>query len=107
MIETHHQQYKGKAFYIEKGNPTKVSIDGRIIVDPVLFQEYNPNYTKPNINKLRKHINSDIYVFDFSKLGEKKLDKVKSNGKEPAKLKNNNLLICSLTILGFNLNNKF
>jgi len=52
-----------------------------------------------------------MYVFDFAKLfnnlAEKKLNKVKSNSKEPAELKNDNLLICSPTILGFSLNNKF
>ena len=37
LIGTHHQQYKGKAFYIENGKPTKVSINSRIIVNPVLF----------------------------------------------------------------------
>jgi len=84
-----------------------LSINSRIIVNLVLFQEYNPNYTKPSINKLRKHINSDIYIFNISILGEKKLNKVKSNSKEPTELKINNLLICSPTILGFSLNNKF
>ena len=84
-----------------------MSVNSRIIVDPVLFREYNLNYTKPSINKLRKYINSNIYVFNISILGEKKLNKVKSNSKEPTELKINNLLICSLTILGFSLNNKF
>ena len=37
LIKTHHQQYKNKAFYIEKENPIKVSIDGQIIVNLVLF----------------------------------------------------------------------
>jgi hypothetical protein len=48
-----------------------------------------------------------MYVFNFSIPGEKKLNKVKSNSKEPTELKNNNLLICSPTILGFSLNYKF
>jgi len=52
-----------------------------------------------------------MYIFDFAKLfnnpAEKKLNKVKSNSKEPTELNNNNLLICSPTILGFSLNNKF
>jgi len=52
-----------------------------------------------------------MYIFDFIKLfnnlAEEKLNKVKSNGKEPTELKNNNLLICSPTVLGFSLNNKF
>jgi len=52
-----------------------------------------------------------MYVFNFAKLfnnlAEKKLNKVKSNGKEPTELKNDNLLICSPIILGFSLNDKF
>ena len=52
-----------------------------------------------------------MYIFDFAKLFnnlvEKKLNKVKSNSKEPTELKIDNLLICSPTILGFSLNNKF
>jgi hypothetical protein len=48
-----------------------------------------------------------MYTFNISILGEKKLNKVKSNSKEPAELKINNLLIYSPTILGFSLNNKF
>jgi hypothetical protein len=84
-----------------------VSVNSRIIVDPVLFRKYNLNYTKPSIDKLRKHTNSDIYAFNISILGEKKLNKVKSNSKEPAELKIDDLLICSPTILGFSLDNKF
>ena len=48
-----------------------------------------------------------MYIFNISILGEKKLNKVKSKGKEPTELKINDLLICSPTILGFSLNNKF
>ena len=96
---------------MEKGKPTKISIDGWIIVDLVLFWEYNLNYIKPSIDELWKHINSDIYIFDFAKLFdglvEKKFNKVKSNGKEPVELKNDNLLIYNLTVLGFSFNNKF
>ena len=42
----------------------------------------------------------------FSKPAKKKLNKVKSNSKEPTELKYKDLLICSLTVLGFSLNNK-
>jgi len=42
----------------------------------------------------------------FSELAKKKLNKVKSNSKEPTELKYKDLLICSPTILGFSLNNK-
>jgi hypothetical protein len=42
----------------------------------------------------------------FGKLAKKKLNKVKSNNKESNKLKYKDLLIYSLTILKFSLNNK-
>jgi len=52
-----------------------------------------------------------MYIFNFAKLFnnliKKKVNKVKSNSKKPTELKNNNLLIYSLIILNFNLNNKF
>ena len=48
-----------------------------------------------------------MYVFDFDNSAEKKLDKVGNNGKEPTELKNDDLLICSPTVLGFTLNGKF
>ena len=48
-----------------------------------------------------------MYVFNFDNLAEKKLNKVKNNSKEPTELKNDDLPICSLTVLGFSLNSKF
>ena len=48
-----------------------------------------------------------MYIFNISILGEKIPDKVKSNGKKPVKLKIDDLLIYSLIILRFSLNNKF
>ena len=42
----------------------------------------------------------------FGEPVEKKLNKVKSNSKESTKLKHKDLLIYSLTVLGFSLNNK-
>ncbi|OCK92242.1 uncharacterized protein K441DRAFT_571236, partial [Cenococcum geophilum 1.58] len=37
LMGIRHQQYKGKAFYIEKGKPIRLSINSWIIVNPVLF----------------------------------------------------------------------
>ncbi|OCL00144.1 uncharacterized protein K441DRAFT_533489, partial [Cenococcum geophilum 1.58] len=97
---------KGKAFYIEKGKPSRLSINSWIIVNPVLFRENNLNYTKPSINKQRKYRTNDIWTICFNEPAKKKLNKVKSNGKEPTELKYKDLFIYSPTILGFSLNNK-
>ena len=68
-------------------------------------------FPTPSINELQKHTNSNIYAFNFAKLfdnlAEKKFNIVKDNVKKPAELKNDDLLICSLTVLGFSLNYKF
>lgn len=106
LMGTHHRQHKGEAFYMEKGKPSRLSVDGRIIVDPVLFRENNPNYAKPSIDEQRKYRTNDIWTICFGEPAEKKLNKVKSNGKEPTELKHEDLLICSPTVLGFSLDNK-
>lgn len=31
LMGKHHRRYKGEAFYMEKGKPVKISIDGRIM----------------------------------------------------------------------------
>jgi len=91
---------------MEKGKPFRLSINGQIIVNLVLFWEDNLNYAKLSINKQRKYRINDIWMICFGEPAKKKLNKVKSNGKEPTELKHEDLLICSLIVLGFSLNNK-
>ena len=66
----------------------------------------NPNYAKPSIDEQRKYRTNDIWTICFDEPAEKKLNKVKSNGKESTELKYKDLLICSPTVLGFSLNDK-
>jgi len=91
---------------MEKGKPSRLSVNGQIIINPVLFQEDNLNYIKPSIDKQRKYWTNDIWIICFGELAKKKLNKVKSNSKEPTELKHKDLLIYSLIILKFSLNNK-
>lgn len=100
----HHQQYKGNAFYMDNGQPIKMFVDGRIMIDATLFQEYNPNYSKPSIDELqRRQFSSGIWI-QFDDPPEKKLDKVKSNNMKD--LPNEHFLICSPTVQGFSLGKK-
>ena len=47
LIGQHHVQYRGNAFYIEKGDYVEVPVDSRIMVDVAYFRKVNPNYARP------------------------------------------------------------
>ncbi|KAI9726527.1 MAG: hypothetical protein M1835_003773, partial [Candelina submexicana] len=51
LMGVHHRQYRGDAFYMRKGQPIKVPVNSRVMIDAVYFQEANPNYTRPRINE--------------------------------------------------------
>ncbi len=51
LMGVHHCWYKGDAFYMRKGQPIKVHVSSRIMIDAVFFQEANANYTRPRINE--------------------------------------------------------
>ena len=66
-------QYQGTAFCKDKdGNRIKVFIKSRIIVNMAYFWQINPNYAKPQIDKLPGTL--DFWaIIDFVKsLNEKK-----------------------------------
>ena len=46
---THCRAYKGMAFYRVKGEVKKFPVDGRVMVDAVLFREMNPDYSFPAV----------------------------------------------------------
>lgn len=46
LMSVHHRQYRGDAFYMRKEQSIKVSVNSRVMIDAVYFQEINPNYTK-------------------------------------------------------------
>ena len=54
-----HVQYRGNAFYIEKGDYVEVPVDSRIMVDVAYFRKVNPNYARPHINELARPSSSD------------------------------------------------
>lgn len=97
----HHRQYEGVAFVMKQGKIAKVSVNGRIMVDAPFFFQENPNYTKPRIDEFGK--SSDGWtMFDLSK----KPDKVKRNAMDPAAVNDDDLLLCSPSVLGFSFGSK-
>lgn len=76
------------------------------MIDTAFFLELNSNYTRPHINKLRDHDSSYSIWFSFNTFQRKQIDKVKGNSMEPIRMNDNDLIICSLTMLRFSFGDK-
>ena len=107
---THHLQYRGTAFQMEKGKPVAISISSRIMVDAVLFRKVNPNYTRPSINIPNKCSGGGtdfIFTWDLTDdLLNSELDEAKINTKDLGEVTEDDLLLCSPTVLGFSFDDK-
>ena len=105
LLDVHHCQYQGMAFYMKKNRPVKLFVNSRIIVDAAYFREANPNYAKASVDESNKKSSSDDgwLLFGDEDDSEKPTDSVKSNGIKPSEVKGDDLLICSPTVLGFSL----
>lgn len=103
-----HRQYQGDAFYMRKGQPIKAPVKSRIMIDAVFFYEANPNHTRPSINGLAKQDSSDEawMIFGGDDGSANQSQQVKSNGKDPAELNEDDLILCSPTVPGFSYGNK-
>ena len=108
LISVHHRQYRGDAFYVRKGKPIKVPVNCRIIVDAAYFQEANPNYTRPRINgsEHENSSNNTFILFESDDRSTNQSDQVKSNGKDPTDMAEDDLILCSPTVPGFSYGNK-
>jgi len=105
LMDVHHCQYQGIAFYMKKKVPVKVFVDSKIMVDAAYFREANPNYARPSINEPDPPgISWVTFAPEDSRKGSS--DSVRSNGMDPSEVRGDDLLICSPTVLGFGLGNK-
>ncbi len=100
-LGVYHLQYYGNAFFMENGEVVEVPVKSRIMVDAVFFRENNPNYVRPRISGLteKKSLNDAWFAFVPE-------NEVKSNGREPNKMTEDDLLLCSLTVRGWSFGNK-
>lgn len=101
LLGVHHLQYHGNAFFMEKGEVVEVPVKSRIMVDAAFFRENNPNYVRPRISGLteKKSLDNGWFSFVFD-------DEVKSNGRAPSEMKEDDLLLCSPTVRGWSFGNK-
>lgn len=83
---------------MKKGKPIEISINGRIMVDAAMFQEVNPNYVRPSIFKSTEGTNP-WEIFNDAQPDESALKK----GIDLNNLSDEDLLLCSPTVLGFTL----
>ena len=113
LAGVHHCAYSGLA-HVKKDPPAKTvkfSAKDRLMVDSLTFREHNPNYNSPRvigsvgraIGGIRARMND---------LGGELLDNTSNPFpaqprsyiiSDPAKMTDNDLLICSPTVLGFSL----
>ncbi len=106
LIGSHHRHCRGKAFYIRERRTVEFFVDSRIMVDAAFFRKINPNYSRPHITEAADMESIDLSLFMFNVSESEPDNHVQSNGREPADMKENDLLICSPTVYGFSFNDK-
>ena len=93
---------------MEEGEPSRFSVNGRIMVDAAFFRKVNPNYSRPPVIE-PENSDSGISYWTFGEFGEPEsepADQIQSYAKGLADMTENDLLICCPTVLGFSLNDK-
>ncbi|ELR03570.1 hypothetical protein GMDG_06228 [Pseudogymnoascus destructans 20631-21] len=104
LIGTQHRHYRGKAFQMKKNKPIEIFINSRIMVDAPMFQEINPNYTRPSIFKSTNSI--DLWLLGDTTSSNKLDESAMESSVNLDALTEEDLLTCSPTVLGFSLNDK-
>lgn len=109
MMGSHHCHYRGNAFFQHKKELVRVPVNCRIMIDAGLFRKSNPNYPRLQTKKPASAA-LDGFVIDLwadSSTNQSDSHRVKSNGMEPSEMKEDDLLLCCPTLLGFSLGDKF
>jgi hypothetical protein len=100
FIGCHHRQYEGNMFAPHKDQQLmKVHVSGRIMIDAQQFRKWNPNYGRLASKKPHTDLFGQLLDHEI-------VDRVRSNGMDPSELQEEDLAICSPTVLGFSLNEK-
>ena len=109
-----HLQYSGTAFQVVRGEAVATSISSRIMVDAAQFRKINPNYARPSIIRAansRWHDSNPVDLW-FDDGGppppppSPRADQVKVDDVDVDMQDEDNLIICSPTVLGYSLNDK-
>jgi hypothetical protein len=109
LIGIHHCNYKGIAFVRQKGKYDKVYVESRVMIDTGEFRQVNPNYSSSRISS-RADLFEEPFLHDcilgWDSLSSNDSKAVKTNGIAPNETEEEDLLLCSPTVLGFSFSNK-
>lgn len=101
LIGTHHIYCQGEAFVMYKEEPVTVSVNSRVMIDADFFWKMNLNYFRPCADLAETQI-WNAFGGPPSPLPKS----VQSEDVEPVKLREDDLIICCLTVLGFSFGKK-
>jgi len=102
LIGTHHRWYSGRAFTYINGERMKYDVNSRIMVDAKFFQEMNPNHFQPKINPSVDFDGVTLHNLCLVKNTSNIID----NRANPLLLSDEELLLCSPTVLGFSFHDR-
>ncbi|KAG0645018.1 26S proteasome regulatory subunit [Hyphodiscus hymeniophilus] len=112
LIGSHHRQYNGTAFYMNKGVPVELNVNGRIMIDAAFFQRINPNYSRLKITDPADSIPElglwDMFelVTDDDQSGIAESAQLTIPNVELSWMNEDDFLICCPTVLGFSFADK-
>jgi hypothetical protein len=107
LIGMHHRYYKGFAFVNQNEKPNRVYVEGRLMIDAREFTRANPNYSSLRISshgyRLEESCRDHMRTLAYRTPND--LNIVKTNAMALNEIKEEDLLLCSATVLGFSLSN--
>lgn len=109
LMKVHHCQFQDTAFFMHNRESIQFKVNSCVTINAVFFQQINSNYAKPSIDKqATQKLNNDAFdIWRFSLIIiTQQSNKVKSNEIESIKLDENELLVCSSTVLKFSFGDK-
>ena len=112
LIGSHYRQYKGTAFYMDKGQPVEFNVDSRVMIDAEFFQKINLNYSRRKITEPADVIvkfelwDAVLYDDDDDKSSSEASGPAGCDDFETAEMTEDDFLICCPTVLGFSFADK-
>ena len=98
-----HCEFKGLAFYRQKGKAIKVNVKGRTIVDPASFKEFNANYANIDADMDDPEFFARRYE-DRRRLSQQ--SNVKKRALQTEEVTDDEASLCAPTVQGFSLSKR-
>ncbi|KAK3700527.1 hypothetical protein LTR37_015928 [Vermiconidia calcicola] len=105
LMGIQHCDFKGAAFRMEKGEPRPVHVMGRVTIDAAFFRQSNPGYTRSSVDRPARETSSWEDLWCFNDVNDSP-EQVENTVMAFAEMGDEDLLICSPTVLGFSYTDK-